>query len=298
LYRGGTEVEYAILNGELIERKDAKVDIEDRGYQFGDGVYEVIRVYNGKMFTVENHLNRLSESCEKIGLNPGYTKGELKTKLEELIGKNKIDFGTVYLQYSRGISPRNHAFPGGDVPAAFVAYTREAARPEDNIKSGIKAILTEDIRWLRCDIKSLNLLGNLLAKQKAAQSGCFEAIQHRGDIVTEGSSSNVFIVSDGKLVTHPADHFILNGISRQKVLEISRENDIPYEEKPFAIGDLLGADEVFISSTTAEVMPVIGIDGSPVKDGKPGKLTQKLQGLFLEKIEKECGSIQTGALNS
>jgi D-alanine transaminase len=292
------EVEYAILNGELIERKDAKVDIEDRGYQFGDGVYEVIRVYNGRMFTADEHIKRLFESGEKIGLKLGYSKEVLKEKLEQLTGRNKLDSGIVYLQFSRGTSPRNHAFPNGDVPAAFVAYTREVIRPEDNMQSGIKAILNEDIRWLRCDIKSLNLLGNLLAKQKAAQAGCFEAIQHRGSTVTEGSSSNLFIVNDGKLVTHPADHFILNGISRQKVLELSRENDIPFEERAFTIDELLSADEVFLSSTTAEVMPVIEIDGSPVKDGKPGELTQRVQGLFLEKIEKECGSIKTGELKS
>lgn len=284
-------MEYVILNGDLIERSEAKVDIEDRGYQFGDGVYEVIRVYNGKMFTADEHLERLLESGRKIELDIPYSIGQLKQMLAEMIERNNLELGIVYMQFSRGTSPRNHAYPGADVAPVLTAYTRETSRPVESMRNGVKASLIEDIRWLRCDIKSLNLLGNIMAKQKAAQSGCFEAIQHRGDTVTEGSSSNIAIVKDGTLYTHPATNLILNGITRRKINEICRENGVSLEESAFTKDDLLDADEVFMSSTSAEITPIIEIEGKPVGNGSPGPITNKLQNLFEEAIEKECGSL-------
>ncbi|MCS0789744.1 D-amino-acid transaminase [Cytobacillus pseudoceanisediminis] len=284
-------MEYVILNGDLIERSEAKVDIEDRGYQFGDGVYEVIRVYNGKMFTADEHLERLLESGRKIELDIPYSIGQLKQMLAEMIERNNLELGIVYMQFSRGTSPRNHAYPGADVAPVLTAYTRETSRPVDSMRNGVKAILIEDIRWLRCDIKSLNLLGNIMAKQKAAQSGCFEAIQHRGDTVTEGSSSNIAIVKDGTLYTHPATNLILNGITRRKINEICRGNGVALEESAFTKDDLLDADEVFMSSTSAEITPITEIEGKPIGNGSPGPITNKLQNLFEEAIEKECGSL-------
>ena len=284
-------MEYVILNGDLIERSEAKVDIEDRGYQFGDGVYEVIRVYNGKMFTADEHLERLLESGRKIELDIPYSVGQLKQMLAEMIERNNLELGIVYMQFSRGTSPRNHAYPGADVAPVLTAYTRETSRPVESMRNGVKAILIEDIRWLRCDIKSLNLLGNIMAKQKAAQSGCFEAIQHRGDTVTEGSSSNIAIVKDGTLYTHPATNLILNGITRRKINEICRENGVALEESAFTKDDLLDADEVFMSSTSAEITPITEIEGKPIGNGSSGPITNKLQNLFEEAIEKECGSL-------
>ncbi|MBX9973395.1 D-amino-acid transaminase [Cytobacillus firmus] len=284
-------MEYVILNGDLIERSEAKVDIEDRGYQFGDGVYEVIRVYNGKMFTAMEHLERLLESGKKIELNIPYSSEQLKQMLAEMIERNNLELGIVYMQFSRGTSPRNHAYPGADVAPVLTAYTRETSRPVESMRNGVKASLIEDIRWLRCDIKSLNLLGNIMAKQKAAQSGCFEAIQHRGDTVTEGSSSNIAIVKDGTLYTHPATNLILNGITRRKINEICRENGVALEESAFTKDDLLDADEVFMSSTSAEITPITEIEGKPIGNGSPGPITNKLQNLFEEAIEKQCGSL-------
>ncbi|WP_282141386.1 D-amino-acid transaminase [Cytobacillus oceanisediminis] len=284
-------MEYVILNGDLIERSEAKVDIEDRGYQFGDGVYEVIRVYNGKMFTADEHLERLLESGRKIELDIPYSVGQLKQMLAEMIKRNNLELGIVYMQFSRGTSPRNHAYPGADVAPVLTAYTRETSRPVESMRNGVKAILIEDIRWLRCDIKSLNLLGNIMAKQKAAQSGCFEAIQHRGGTVTEGSSSNIAIVKDGTLYTHPATNLILNGITRRKINEICRENGVALEESAFTKDDLLDADEVFMSSTSAEITPITEIEGKPIGNGSSGPITNKLQNLFEEAIEKECGSL-------
>ena len=194
-----------IFNGVITDRSEAKVDIEDRGYQFGDGIYEVIRIYNGKMFTEQEHLNRLFESAEKIQLDLGYSLSEVSAMLTDLIHINKVEDGSVYLQFSRGVSTRQHQFPFEKIPATFVAYVKEVERPIELLTNGVKAKLVEDIRWLRCDIKSLNLLGNLLAKQEANSTGCFEAILHRGEIVTEGSSSNVMMIRNGIAIDTSSD---------------------------------------------------------------------------------------------
>jgi D-alanine transaminase len=290
-------MKFAILNGKIIQRSEAKVDIEDRGYQFGDGVYEVIRVYNGKMFTVTEHLNRFVKSLDSIGITLPYTMDHLTKLLEDLIAKNNLQLGTIYMQITRGVAPRNHAFPSENVSPSLVAYTKEAARPLENLKIGVKTIVTEDIRWLRCDIKSLNLLGNLLAKQKAAEVGCFEAIQHRGQDVTEGSSSNIFIVKNGMIISHQSDNLILKGITKDVILQVCERNSIPVEERTFTLDEFMDADEVFLSSTTAEVMPIIEVDGKKVGDGLPGPVTKRLQEWFEQEIEKQCGALQDKILN-
>jgi D-alanine transaminase len=283
---------FAIINGKLVNRLEAKVDIEDRGYQFGDGVYEVIRVYNGKMFTVKEHLERFVKSADSIGITLPYSIDECTALLEELVTKNNLVEGTIYMQITRGTAPRNHVFPAKDVVPTLVAYTKEVARPVESLTNGVKTIRTQDIRWLRCDIKSLNLLGNLLAKQKAAEQGCFEAIQYRGDQVTEGSSSNIFIVKNGVVITHESNHLILKGITKDVILQICSQNNIPFEERSFTLAELAAADEVFLSSTTSEVMPIIEMDKEQVKEGLPGPITRKLQGLFTEEIEKQCGDLK------
>ncbi|WP_312469936.1 D-amino-acid transaminase [Neobacillus sp.] len=285
-------MKYAILNGKMIARSEAKVDVEDRGYQFGDGVYEVIRVYNGKMFTAKEHLKRFVKSSESIGIYIPYTIDQLTESLEELIEQNKLHLGTIYMQITRGVAPRNHAFPTADVTPTLVAYTKEVARPEDSLNSGVKTIIMEDIRWLRCDIKSLNLLGNLLAKQKAADEGCFEAIQHRGQDVTEGSSSNVFIVKNGVVITHESNNLILKGITKDVILQVCTDNNVQVEERTFTLEELEQADEVFLSSTTSEVMPIVEIDGKKVKEGLTGPVTRKLQELFEREIAKQCGNLK------
>ncbi len=284
-------MKFAILNGKMINRSEAKVDIEDRGYQFGDGVYEVIRVYNGKLFTVNEHLDRFVQSSESIGISLPSTE-DLTGSLEGLVEKNNLQMGTIYMQITRGVALRNHAFPPAEVTPTLVAYTKEVSRPIDGLQKGVKTILTEDIRWLRCDIKSLNLLGNILAKQKAADKACFEAIQYRGEDITEGSSSNVFIVKNGVVITHPSNHLILKGITKDVILQVCLKNKTSFVERSFTIDELIEADEVFMSSTTAEVMPIVEIDGKRVHNGIPGPITRELQELFEKEIEKQCGALQ------
>ncbi|AZU63648.1 D-amino-acid transaminase [Neobacillus mesonae] len=284
-------MKYAIVNDHIINREEAKVDIEDRGYQFGDGVYEVIRVYNGKMFTVKEHMERFVRSAESIGIKIPYASENITKMLEDLIEKDNLKLGIVYMQITRGAAPRNHAFPAGDVVPVITAYTKEMPIPEANLQSGVKTILTEDIRWLRCDIKSLNLLGNILAKQKAAEQGCYEAIQHRGQDVTEGSSSNVYIVKNGTVITHESNNLILKGITKDVILKVCAENEIPVEERTFSLEELAQADEVFLSSTTSEVTPIVVIDEKKVGTGSPGPITKKLQALFKQEIENQCGII-------
>lgn len=279
-------MEKIIFNGEIVEKSEVNIDIEDRGYQFGDGIYEVIRVYNGHLFTKDEHIQRLYESAEKISIRIPFSKKDLMQRLEELVETNQLDTGIIYLQITRGTYTRQHGFPSEEIIPTYVAYTREMPIPQVSMDNGVKGLLVEDIRWLRCDIKSLNLLGNILAKQQAAEAGCYEAIQHRGEEITEGSSSNVFIVKDNCVITRPATNLILNGITRQVILKLCKENGIEYKEQIFSVNDLKQADEVFISSTTSEVMPIVQINELQINSGTPGKITKKLQNLFKREIEK------------
>jgi len=274
-----------ILNDEIIDRSEAAIDIEDRGYQFGDGVYEVIRVYDGVLFTGDEHLERFYSSAEKIKITVPFQKEDLLDLMNQLIRVNNVHDGSIYMQLTRGASPRNHVFPSVDTKPVLTAYTKEVARPVESLENGVAAMVAEDIRWLRCDIKSLNLLPNLLAKQAATEQGCYEAILHRNGLVTEGSASNAYIVVDGKIKTHPATNLILNGITRQVVARLCKENNIPFSEEAFTLDELRNADEIFVTSTTSEVMPVVKLDEREVGNGKPGEVTRKLQTLFVEEFE-------------
>lgn len=274
-----------IFNNQFMERNDAVVDIEDRGYQFGDGVYEVIRVYSGQFFCFKEHMDRLERSAREINIELPCSITELKEKLTQLVQKNKLEDGYVYLQITRGVASRIHHFP--DQPSSVLtAYTNVRGRALTEMREGIKVSLEEDIRWLRCDIKSLNLLPNILANEAAKQKGCAEAILHRGDTVTEASSSNVFIVKNNSLFTHPANHLILNGITRGKVIEIAQKLKIDVKETPFTITDLLQADEAFITNTGTEVGPINQVDDNLIGTGQPGIITRQLQTAFEDIIPK------------
>lgn len=277
---------FSLWNDQIVKNEEVLVDKEDRGYQFGDGVYEVVKVYNGELFTATEHIDRFYDSAEKIRITIPYTKDKLHQLLHQLVEANNIDTGHVYFQITRGAGPRNHIFPGDDVKPVITGNAKENPRPLENFEKGVKATFVEDIRWLRCDIKSLNLLGAVLAKQEAYEKGCYEAILHREEIVTEGSSSNIYGIKDGVLYTHPANNLILNGITRQVIIKCAAEIGLTVNEQAMTKEQLLAMEEVIVSSTTSEVTPFIEIDGTVIGNGTPGEWTRKLQAQFETKIPK------------
>lgn len=264
-----------LFNDRIMDRENV-VDIEDRGYQFGDGIYEVIGVYDGKPLMLDEHMERLERSAKEIKLNMSSSIDDLKTKLEELVSANSLEEGIIYMQVSRGAAARWHEFPKSDTSTVTVAYTRAEDRASNVEDQGATAVLTEDIRWLRCDIKTLNLLPNVMAKQEAVEHGAIEAILHRGETVTEASASNVFIVKDGALYTHPADNYILNGITRRKIIQLCDALDLKVNEQTYTVDELLDADEVFISATKLDVVPILKVDDHTIGTGEPGKFTKQI----------------------
>lgn len=268
-----------LFNDRIMERQNV-INIEDRGYQFGDGIYEVIGVYDGKPLMLDEHLGRLERSAKEVQLALPSSIGDMKNRLKELVAVNELVEGIIYMQVSRGAAARWHEFPKEDVSPVTVAYTRAEDRMTNVENNGATAVLAEDIRWLRCDIKTLNLLPNVLAKQKAVENNAIEAILHRGETVTEASASNVFIVKDGELYTHPANNFILNGITRRKVLQLCDELNLKVNEVTYSIDDLLSADEVFITATKLDVVPILNVDNHTIGIGTPGETTKKVLQAF------------------
>lgn len=276
-----------LINEHLVDEQDAKVPYNDRGYVFGDGIYEYIRTYNNNIFTAKPHFERLLRSAKEIGLELKYNVDELTELIQELLAANGVVNGGVYIQVTRGAAPRDHAFPTPSVEANVMAFTKTYERPYKLLEEGINAITTENIRWLRCDIKSLNLLGNVLAKERAVKYNAQEAIQHRGDIVTEGSSSNVYAIKAGEIYTHPVNNYILNGITRMVIKDIAEEKGIPFNEGTYTVDFLRNADEIIVSSTSIEVMPVVKLDGEQVGDGEVGPITKSLQEGFNSYIDTD-----------
>ncbi|NEU31995.1 D-amino-acid transaminase [bacterium LRH843] len=275
-----------LFNDNFFSKVDVKIDIEDRSYQFGDGIYEVIGVYNGVSFKMTEHLQRLERSAKEIRLPLRKSVEDLEAKLEKLISLNNVQNGIIYMQVSRGIAPRTHHFPEPTVDSVVVAYTREMERPVTVQEKGVHCLLTEDIRWLRCDIKSLNLLGSVLAKQKAVESNCYEAILCRDNIITEGSSANLFMVKDKVLFTHPANNYILNGITRSTVIELCQREGMNVVEERFEKKQLLQADEAFLTGTFIDIVPINKIDNDVIGLGEPGPVTKGLQRKFNDLIFK------------
>lgn len=276
-----------LINEHLVDEQDARVPYNDRGYVFGDGIYEYIRTYNNNIFTAKPHFERLLRSAKEIGLDLKYNVDELTELVQELLAANGVVNGGVYIQVTRGAAPRDHAFPTPSVEANVMAFTKTYERPYKLLEEGINAITIEDIRWLRCDIKSLNLLGNVLAKESAVKYNAQEAIQHRGDIVTEGSSSNVYAIKGGEIYMHPVNNYILNGITRMVIKDIAEAKGIPFNEGTFTVDFLRNADEIIVSSTSIEVMPVIKLDGEFVGEGKVGPITKSLQEGFNRYIDAD-----------
>lgn len=260
--------------------EEATVSVEDRGYQFGDGVYEVIRTYHGNPFQLDAHLVRFERSAGAIDLPLPWNLQQWTAHVREGIARSGYGESKVYLQLTRGVAPRDHGFPASARPTAVM--TVRELKPMDPARqaTGVAVMTMDDWRWGRCDIKSVNLLPNVMARQKATQSGAFEAVFVRQGQVTEGAVSNVMIVKAGRVLTAPGGEQILSGVTRTLVLELARKEGLPVEERFVRRDELLRADEIFLTSTTIEVLPVIRVDGNKVGSGQPGPVTQKLQAAF------------------
>ena len=279
----------AYVNGRYMPHAAAQVHIEDRGMQFSDAVYEVIAVLDGQLVDRRLHHERLQRSLAELKIANPMTRRSLDAVLDEVVRRNRVGEGIVYLQVGRGVSPRNHAFPQG--AKASVVVTARRARPAAAIalSEGVNVVTVPDIRWLRRDIKSVSLLPNVLAKQGAAEAGAFESWQVDGDgLITEGAQSNAWIIeADGTIVTRPESNQILSGITRRRLIELARDNGLRVEERGFTPGQAAAAREAFLTSTSSFVVPVIQIDDAVIANGRPGTLTERLRALYLDFARKD-----------
>ncbi len=273
----------AYVAGQYLPHRQAAVHIEDRRFQFADGVYEVIAVVGGHLVDEELHLERLHRSLSELRIAPPLGDRALQVVMREVVRRNDVDTGIVYLQVTRGAAPREHAFPKAAKPTLVVTSRRSRAADPRLGRDGIAVITIPDIRWQRCDIKSVSLLPNVLGKQQAKEAGVYEAWQvDRDGQVTEGTSTNAWIVTaDNAVVTRAADQAILNGVTRLAVFDIIRREGYRLVERPFTVAEAKAAREAFLTSTTADLLPVVRIDGVPVGDGRPGPLAQKLRAAYL-----------------
>ncbi len=274
----------AFINGAFVPLADAKVSIEDRGFQFGDGIYEVIRTYHGRPFSLDAHLARLDRSARALNLTQPYSRADWTQHVLEGIKRAAYPEAKVYLQITRGVAPRDHAY-SDDATPTVVMTVREFHPLDRSIQAtGVDAMTTEDIRWGRCDIKSVNLLANVLARQQVKQAQVFEAILVNAGLVTEGAVSNVMVVERGTVVTAPEGPRILSGVTRAVVLDLALSEGLPVQEHFVSQTDLYAADEVFITGTTVEVLAVVRIDGKTIGDGRPGPITQRLAASFTSRV--------------
>lgn len=276
----------AYVNGAYVRHADAAVHIEDRGYQLADAIYEVWAMSDGRLCDPEGHFARLERSLDELSIDMPMSRAALTTVLKETVRRNRIRDGLVYLQVSRGVAPRDHAFPAQPVPPAVVVTVKrvDPDAAEARAAAGVGVLTTPENRWGRCDIKTVGLLPNVLAKQAARAAGAGEAWFIDADgLVTEGASSNAWIVTaDGVLVTRDTSANILRGVTRATLLEVARSENIRIEERPFSLAEAHAAREAFFTGAGALVMPVVAIDGRPVGDGRPGPVASRLRRLYID----------------
>ena len=273
----------AYVNGRYAPHGEARVHIEDRGYQFADGVYEVIAVVGGRLVDGEPHLDRLERSLAELEIAMPMARGPLRVVMDETLRRNGVRDGMVYLQVSRGVARRDHPFPRGVRPALVVTARRSVFPLGPDAVTGAKVVTAPDIRWGRCDIKSISLLPNVLAKQQAIEAGAYETWMIDSDgHVTEGSATNAWILSrEGRVVTRPLSSAILGGITRQTLLRLARDAGVDVEERSFSVDEAKTAREAFITSTTNLLKPVTQIDDAVIGNGEPGETSRRLLGLYL-----------------
>lgn len=296
------------LNGELVPLSEARVPVLDRGFIFGDGIYEVAPLYahaGGRTaFRFTQHLARLARSVDKIGIVNPFSDAGWRELIERVVAANEADAGLspeqdaiAYIQVTRGVAKRAHAFPAGIQPTVFVMVTPLNLPGAAQRAQGVRCVSAEDRRWLNCDIKSVSLLGNVLMAQYAAENDAFETIQFRDGMLTEGSSSNVWMVKDGVLSAPPRSHKILEGIRYGLIEELASECGIRFEAREIAEAELRAADEIIVSSATKEVLPVTQLDGQPVGDGEPGAVFAALYAAYQRAKAKQAREARQGVEN-
>lgn len=270
----------AYLNGEFMPLAEAKIPVLDRGFVFGDGVYEVVPVYSKKPFRLDEHLRRLQASLDGIRLDNPYEMTGWRERILQLVALQDFADQSLYIQVTRGVAPRDHAFPKGVPPTVFMfAQPLVTATPAQKA-AGVCAVTAVDNRWLRCNIKAISLLANILLRQQAIDAECAETVMLRDGFLTEGAASNIFVVQDGVLLAPPPSNLMLTGITYDVVLELAAAHGIPHQVRAISEAEVRGADELWMTSSTKEVMAIVKLDGVPVGAGVPGLLAQRMDGLY------------------
>ena len=289
----------AYVNGQYVPHRDAAVHVEDRGYQFADGVYEVFAVMGGKLIGEQGHFERLTHSLSELRIEWPLSRAAMLVAVKEIVRRNHVQDGLVYLQITRGVSPRDHPFPEHSESALVITARKSGPLDKDALRSGVDVITIPDIRWQRCDIKSVALLPNVLGKQMAREANAFEAWQVDDEgYVTEGTSTNAWIVTaNGDLVTRNASTSILNGVTRLAVLEAAAEAGVDITERPFTAKEALAAREAFITSSTSHVKAVTRINGQSIGNGHVGELTNQVLDAYVEYLETHGGPRTTDTWN-
>lgn len=268
------------LNGEYLPLPDAKISVLDRGFIFGDGIYEVIPAYSNKPFRLEQHLQRMQDSLDAIRIVNPHTSDQWQEIITNIIQKNNQDHLSLYIQVTRGVAKRDHAFPAEAKQTVFCMANSLVETDQASFQKGIDAITLDDYRWQFCNIKATSLLPNVLLKQTAVDNNAQEAILIRDDDVTEGAASNIFIVKKGVIKTPPKTSHLLPGITRDLVVELARGHELQIEETCFTRHELESADEIWMTSSTKEIMPVVKLDKNLINSGKPGPVTKKMFSIF------------------
>lgn len=272
--------EIVYLNGEFMPLEKAYIPVLDRGFIFGDGVYEVIPVYSHHPFRLPEHLKRLQHSLDSIRLANPMDDAEWTRLIRDIVARNPGDDQSVYLQVTRGVAKRDHAFPKNVKPTVFMMSSPLVTPAADLVENGVPAITATDYRWLKCDVKSVSLLGNCLLRQAAVDAGAVETVLFRDGYLTEASASNVFVINNGKLLAPPKNHLVLPGITYDVVLELAAANNIPVEVREVSEQEVRSADEIWVTSSTKEVLAVTLLDGKPVGSGKPGAIFRRMHQLY------------------
>jgi len=270
------------LNGKFLPLEEAKVPVLDRGFIFGDGIYELVPVYSRVPFRLDEHLARLEGSLAAVRIRNPYGRAEWRDIILQLVDKQPFEDQGVYFQITRGVAKRDHAFPKDAVPTVFVMSNPLVTPPAELVKRGAVAVSAADDRWLHCDVKSISLLGNCLLRQVSADVGAVETILFRDGKLTEASASNVFVVRGGTILCPPKSNLILPGITYDVVVELARGAGLPLEVRDVSEAEVRGADEIWVTSSSKEVLPIVTLDGKPVGAGRPGPAFERMYALYQE----------------